>query len=179
VKNVPNTINTKGKMKNPTPLCLIIVALLTGFGLISCTTKQKIDHMSEKKANRQLDEELIRKTEAIYDNAWQQGNIEGIMACFKEDALLISPRGDMAFGKEQIRNLFTDFLGNDAKSTKHTSNITRISFVTDDVAVVDGEASIEGAENLSGNIKHHRFTDILVRSGEVWLIAHVRAYAIN
>jgi uncharacterized protein (TIGR02246 family) len=94
-----------------------------------------------------------------------------------EDALLISPRGDVAFGAEQIRNLFSDFLGSQAKNTKHTSRITRISFVTDDVAVVDGDAFIEGAENLSTTLVHHRFTDILVRSGDGWIIAHIRAYA--
>jgi uncharacterized protein (TIGR02246 family) len=141
-------------------------------------TRQKIDTMPEtKKANRQLDEELIRKTEAAYDHAWQQGDIEGIMVCFMEDALLISPRGDVAFGAEQIRNLISDFLGSQAKNTKHTSRISRISFVTDDVAVVDGDAFIEGAENLSTTLVHHRFTDILVRSGDGWIIAHIRAYA--
>lgn len=130
-----------------------------------------------KQVNRQLDEERIRKTEAAYDHAWQQGDIEGIMDCFTDDAVLISPRGDVAIGTEQIHNLFSDFLESEAKSTKHTSRITRISFVTDDVAVVDGEAYIEGAEDLSDTVKHHRFNDILVRNEDVWLIAHIRAYA--
>jgi hypothetical protein len=49
-------------------------------GIRTLMTRQKIDTMPEtKKANRQLDEELIRKTEAAYDHAWQQGDIEGIM----------------------------------------------------------------------------------------------------
>jgi uncharacterized protein (TIGR02246 family) len=101
------------------------------------------------------------------------------MACFTDDALLISPRGDVAHGSKQIRKLFTDFLGGDAKGAKHTSRITRISFVTDDVAVVDGEAFIEGGESLSASVAQHRFTDILVRSGETWLISHIRACANN
>lgn len=142
--------------------------------------KQKIDAINEmKKAYRQIDEERIRKTEAAYDHAWQQGDIEGIMVCFTGDAVLISPRGDVAIGTEQIHNLLSDFLGSEAKNTKHTSRITRISFVTDNVAVVDGEASIEDVDNLSASVKHHRFTDILVRSGHVWLIAQIRAYANN
>lgn len=157
-----------------------MVAFLTGFGLRTLMTRQKIDPMAETKiANRQLDEELIRKTEAAYDQAWQGGDIDGIMACFTDDALLISPRGDVALGTGQIRKLFSDFLGTDAKNSKHTSRITRISFVTDDVAVVDGEAFIEGPENLSTTLVHHRFTDVLVRSGEAWLIAHIRAYGNN
>lgn len=167
-------------MKNATFLIAITTAFLTGFAINSLMSKQKIDTMPEiKKANRKLDEQLIRKTEASYDSAWQQGNIESLIACFTDDAVLISPRGDEAFGKEQIRNLFTDFLGREGKSTKHTSRITRISFVTNDVAVVDGEAFIEGAENLSTAVTHHRFIDILFRNGNVWLISQIRAFATN
>jgi uncharacterized protein (TIGR02246 family) len=174
-------------MKYATQISLIIVAFLTGFALITLMMKHRVDAMHEiNKENRQLDEERIRKTESAYDHAWQQGDIEGmqgdiegIMVCFTADAILISPRGDVAIGTEQIHNLFSDFLGSEAKNTKHTSRITRISFVTDDVAVVDGEAFIEAGVNLSDTVKNHRFTDILVRSGEVWLIAQIRAYANN
>ncbi|MES1181400.1 MAG: hypothetical protein ABUL44_01255, partial [Flavobacterium sp.] len=67
----------------------------------------------------------------------------------------------------------------EGKSTKHTSRITRINFVTDDVAVVDGEAFIEGAENLSAAVMQHRFVDVLVRKGDIWLIAQIRAFAIK
>lgn len=101
------------------------------------------------------------------------------MECFTDDALLISPRADVAFGTKQIRKLLSDFLESEAKGSKHTSRVTRISFVTNDVVVVDGEAFIEGADNLSATDVHHRFTDILVRSGETWLIAHIRAYTYN
>jgi len=46
------------------------------------------------------------------------------------------------------------------------------------VAVLDGEALIEGGEfaNVS-SLAHHMFTDILVRRGDVWLIAQIRAYS--
>ena len=167
-------------MKNATLLILIIVAFFAGFAVKTLMPKQKIDTMPEiKKADRKLDEQLIRKTEASYDSAWQQGNIESLMGCFTDDAVLISPRGDVAIGKKQIRNLFTDFLSEEAKTTKHTSRITRISFVSNDVAVVDGEAFIEGAENLSAAVTHHRFIDVLVRNGNSWLISQIRAFAIN
>jgi len=159
---------------------MIFVAFLTGFAFKTVLMKQKNDSLIEmKKTNRLLDEERIRETEVAYDHAWQQGDIEGIMVCFTEDAVLISPRGDVAIGTEQIHNLFSDLLGDEAKNTKHTSRITRISFVTDEIAVVDGEAFIEGLENLSATVKHHRFMDILVRNGDVWLIAQIRAYANN
>lgn len=130
-----------------------------------------------EKLARHNEVKRIRKTEEAYDQAWQQGDIKGIMVCFTDDAVLISPRGDVANGKDEIRNLLGNFLKSEAKSTKHTSHITRISFVTDDVAVVDGEAYIEGSENLSASDIHHSFTDILVRTGKGWLISQIRAHA--
>lgn len=140
--------------------------------------KQKSDDSNEmKKQDHQYEAERIRKTEAAYDQAWQQGDIEGILVCFTSDAVLISPRGDVAIGKEEIHTLLSNFLGSEAKSTKHISRITRISFVTDDVAVVDGEAFIEGSGILSASDKHHSFTDILVRTENVWLISQIRAHA--
>ena len=167
-------------MKHVVLLSLIIVAFLTGFALKTIVMKQKSEVNSEmKKPDRQFEEARIRKTEAAYDQAWKQGDIEGIMIYFTDDASVISPRGDVAIGKEQVRNLLSNFLGSEARNTKHTSHITQISFVTDDVAVVDGEAFIEGSENLSDSIKHHSFTDILVRTGNVWLISQIRAHASN
>jgi uncharacterized protein (TIGR02246 family) len=167
-------------MKNTILLSLIIVVFLAGFGLRTLMIKQNVDFMPEtKNVNRQFDEKLIRKTEAAYDQAWQSGDIDGILRCFTDNPVLISPRGDIALGAEQIRKLFNDFLAREAKNTKHTSRISRISFVTNDVAVVDGEAFIEGAKNLSTAFVHHRFTDILVRNGGTWLIAHIRAYENN
>lgn len=161
-------------------LSFIIVAFLTGFAVKEFMVKQNTNHINEmKKTDRQIEEEHIRKTEAAYDQAWQKGDIEGIMTCFTHDAVLISPRGDVAIGKEQVRNLLSGFLGSEAKNTKHTSRITRISLVTDDVVVVDGEAFIEGSENLSASVKHHSFTDILVRTGDVWLISQIRAHENN
>ena len=164
-------------MKNVALVSLIIVAFFLGFMLKTFMAQQKAIITNEMETpDRKLDEDRIRKTEAAYDRAWQEGDIEGIMAYFTDDAVLISPRGDVAIGKEQIRSLLSNFLGDEARNTKHTSRITRISFVTSDVAVVDGEAFIEGSDSLSNSVKHHIFTDILVRTENGWLISQIRAH---
>lgn len=164
-------------MNKSTLLSLLMGLSLIVIGFTSCITKQKNNTMPDKKVNRQTDEELVRKTEAAYDEAWLRGDIDGILSHFTDDALLISPRNDVAVGKAEIRNLFQNLLTGEARNSKHTSRITRINFVSDDVAVVDGVATIEGASNLPATLTQHRFTDILVRKGEVWLIAHIRACA--
>lgn len=165
-------------MKRVALVSLIIVSFLTGFALKTLLTEKNTGIPEMKKANRQLDEELIRKREAAYDQAWHVGNIEGIVACFTKDATIISPRDDVAHGLREIRDLFAELLNGPARGSQHTSRIIRISFVTDDVAVLDGEAIVGGAEfGEMSSLAHHRFTDILVRVGDDWLISQIRAYA--
>jgi uncharacterized protein (TIGR02246 family) len=131
-----------------------------------------------KKANKRLNEESILRVESAYDYAWQVGDVEGIVACLTKDAVLVSPRGEVASGHQEVRNLLSEFLSGAAKGSTHTGSIIRIIFVTDDVAIVDGEAQIEGGEFADfSTLANHRFTDVLVRSGDSWLIAQIRAYA--
>ena len=120
---------------------------------------------------------MIRNTEAAYDHAWQQGDIDGLVACLTKDAVLINPRGGIAIGHDEIRKHLGEFLAGPARGSKHTSRLIRISFVTDHVAIVDGEALIEGVEIDGSTTFKHFFTDILVRSGDDWLIDQIRAYA--
>lgn len=129
------------------------------------------------KANRHHNEELIRNAEATYDHAWKEGDVDGLVACFTKDAVLINPRGEVAIGHDEIRKHLGEFVTGPARGSKHTSRLIRISFVTDDVAVVDGEALVEGVDFDGSSIVMHLFTDILVRSGDYWLIAQIRAYA--
>ena len=82
--------------------------------------------------------------EAAYDQAWRRGDVDALMACFPDDAVLVNPRGEVAVGTSQIRGAFESLFANEAKGSVHDSHIVRVTFVTEDVAVVDGEAVIEG-----------------------------------
>jgi uncharacterized protein (TIGR02246 family) len=158
-------------------LLVAAISFMTGIAFKAIISKQNNETTEMKNANKQLDEELIRKVEAAYDRAWKEGDVGGVVACLTKDALLINPRGEVATGHNEIRDLLSKFLDGPAKGSTHTSRVTLVNFVTNDVAVVDGEALIEGMEFADSATLTHRFTDILVRSGDVWLIAQVRAYA--
>jgi ketosteroid isomerase-like protein len=57
--------------------------------------------------------------------------------------------------------------------------VKAVRFVSADVALVDGEAVIEGFRTTAGTVMpplRHRFTDVLVKEDARWLVAHVRAY---
>jgi len=167
----------KMKRRNFVLSALTLIPALV-FAKIERITGQNNQTTEMKKVNKQHDKESVLKVEAAYDQAWQAGDVEGIVACLTKDAVLVSPRGEVACGHKEIRNLIGEFLDGPAKGSTHTGRIIRVNFVTDDVAVLDGEALIEGVEfdDLS-SLAHHMFTDILIRSGDVWLIAQIRAYA--
>jgi uncharacterized protein (TIGR02246 family) len=126
------------------------------------------------------EERAIRAVEAAYDAAWQAGDIETLLTCLTENAVLVNPRGEVAKGHAAIRRELGEFLNGPAAGSKHTSLVSRVEFVTADVAIVDGEALVEmpGQNGQSTTSLTHRFTDVLVRKNYRWAIAHVRAYVL-
>jgi uncharacterized protein (TIGR02246 family) len=124
------------------------------------------------------DEAEIRAVETAYDRAWSAGDIEALLACVMDDAVLINPRGEIAAGVDEIRAALGSFLSGEAKGSVHESAITRISFVGDDVAVVDGHAEIR-QRGSEVPLLAHPYTDIVVRTPSGWSIAHVRAYTYD
>ena len=131
--------------------------------------------------DRRSAEEAIHQVESEYDRAWGEGDIDALVECLTEDALVMSPRGDVARGRAEIRTLVSAFLAGEARQSHHESSLIRIEFVTANVAVVDGEAQITVRPpngDASASIIRHGFTDVLVERRRQWRIAHVRAYPL-
>ena len=125
-------------------------------------------------------EAAVRAIETTYDRAWVAGDIAVLTSCLTEDVVLVSPRNEVASGRDEVRQFLGAFLDGPARKSTHTSRILRVSFVTDDVAIVDGEAVIEGVEEseFGAATLVHRFTDVLRKRNGQWAIAHIRAYAM-
>lgn len=124
----------------------------------------------------------VRHVEQRYDEAWQRGDLDGILACLHPAAVLVSPRDEVARGHREIRAVLGRLLGGEAAGSCHESTIDRVEFVTDDVAVVDGRARVTGvARSLGGEaaVVVHGFTDVLVRSDERWVISQIRAHGLH
>jgi uncharacterized protein (TIGR02246 family) len=120
----------------------------------------------------------VRAVELAYDRAWGAGDLAGVLDCLAEDVVLVSPRGDVARGRVEAERLLGGFLRGEALGSVHSSEIVRVEFVGDDVAVLDGVATIADGESSGGVVLKHGFTDVLVRRAGRWLIAHVRAYGL-
>ncbi len=119
--------------------------------------------------------ELVRAVEAAYDAAWTRGDVAGVLACLTDDAVVVDPRGEVARGRPQVEAMLASFLGGEAAGSSHHSEVVRVELVTDDVALVDGVATLAGA---GGEPYVHRYTDVLRRGTDgTWRIAHVRAAA--
>ena len=117
----------------------------------------------------------VRSVEDAYDKAWCDGDLDALMRCLSTDAVLVNPRGEVALGHDAIRLALGAFLSGEAKGSRHGSTIDRVTFVREDVAVVDGSATI--TFQGSGGTFEHRFTDLIVRDRNGrWVIQHVRAY---
>jgi len=78
-----------------------------------------------------------------------------------------------------MQRFLADLLAGVGRGSTHSSEIIGIHVVTDDVALVDGEAVIEGFKADDGRTMaplRHRFTDVFVKGEGGRLITHVRAY---
>ncbi len=125
-------------------------------------------------SDRRRDEADIRAIEASYDSAWGSADMTRLMSVLEPDVVILDPRGGTSIGASEARRLLGDFLAGEGAGSTHTSRCKRVSFVTGDVALFDGQATIAGP-NLPQPIVHD-FTDVFVRRQGRWSIAHSRAY---
>lgn len=133
----------------------------------------------QRQSSRSLDEAAIRELEAAYDRAWNAADISGLTAPFTPDATIVDPFGGVSAGRAEIQRLLAELLAGSGRGSTHASSIIGVHFVTDDVALADGEAVIGGLRVAGGGVRPpllHRFTDVLVRRDGSWRIAQIRAY---
>ena len=124
-----------------------------------------------------------RAIEAAYDRAWAAADVGGLLGCLTPDVLLVSPRGDVARGHDEVRAVFEGLFAGWAAGTVHTSTVLRVEPVADDVVVLDGAARLtgvgpDGPGVDADGVVEHGYTEVLVRRGDRWLIGHVRAYGL-
>jgi uncharacterized protein (TIGR02246 family) len=131
----------------------------------------QIDHLK--------DEATIREIGEAYDEAWNRGDVPALVAFFTRDAIIIDPRGDVTTGKVEFENVITQLFRGPFQDSLHKTSIIRIHFPKRDVAVVDGEATLTVLKQLQGSRElTHRYTDVMIKEGDQWLISDTRAYGL-
>ena len=123
------------------------------------------------------DRASIITLEKSYDHAWNQGEAGILASFFMPDAVIINPHGEVAEGKNEFEKLMSTLFRRRFKGSTHKSKILRIHFLNGVVAVVDGEATVtEMSEQGEMSVSIVRFTDVMVKESDKWLIADTRAY---
>jgi uncharacterized protein (TIGR02246 family) len=131
-----------------------------------------------KTPTKQLnDEASIRKLGEAYDAAWNRGDVQALSSSFTPDAIIVSPRGEVLTGKTEFIQTISNLFRGSFKGSTHKTTVLRIHFPKEDVAVVDGKATLTLLTPLEGNneLTHH-YTDVMIKEGSRWLITDTRAY---
>ena len=106
---------------------------------------------------------------------WNAGDIPGVAARYAQDGRLITPFGHDARGREAVRELYQQWLGDGQLQGSHTiMEVEDIRLLSDDVAIVDCRQVIEGSD--LGKLDLHLVTAV-TRTEQGWLIAEARPYA--
>ena len=123
---------------------------------------------------RSADEIAIRKTDASFVKAYQQGDAKAVAAHFTPDAEYVDERGNLFQGREAIEESLTGFF-TEHSGCKLELAIETIRFLSPDVAVEDGRTLALHKE--SSTPVASRYTTVHVKSGGKWLAASVRDHA--
>ena len=125
------------------------------------------------------DEATIHELGGAYDEAWNRGDVQALIAHFAPDAIIVDPRGGVTTGKAEFEKVITQLFRGPFQGSRHKTNILRIHFPKKDIAVVDGEATLTVVNSFEGSRElTHRYTDVMINKGNRWLISDTGAYGL-
>ncbi|MBN2260672.1 MAG: nuclear transport factor 2 family protein [Clostridiales bacterium] len=111
-----------------------------------------------------------------YDSAWNRGDVEKLLSFFVSDMIIIKPKGEVTKNMAEFGKGITDLFGGFLKDSIHKTKIIHIHVPKNDVAVVDGEVQLTTKKLEEGNVLTHRYTDVMIKNGDRWLISDIRTY---
>jgi uncharacterized protein (TIGR02246 family) len=115
-------------------------------------------------------EQAVRKAVAVYVEALNKGDLDGLMACVTPDADFIDESGKTTRGRDALRARFKTTLA-DLKGYKVSGKVYSVKFLRPEVALVDGSLEYTAAD---GTRDSNRFAVVWVKSGDKWLISSAR-----
>jgi uncharacterized protein (TIGR02246 family) len=116
------------------------------------------------------EESAVRAAVDSYTTAFNNGNLDGVMALVASDVDFIDDGGKLYKGKSNLAEVFKHSFA-DLKGSKLKSTISSIHFLRPDVALVDGKADVIAPD---GTTDSGRFTCTWTKTGGKWLLSCVR-----
>src|SRR5262245_31102837 len=126
--------------------------------------------LGQTRTKNEEEESAVRAAVDSYTTAFNNGNLDGVLAHVAADADFISDDGEQYRGKADLAEVFKHSLA-DLKGSKLKSTITSIRFLRPDVAVVDGKADVTAP---NGTTESGRYTSTWTKSDGKWLLSCVR-----
>lgn len=112
----------------------------------------------------------VRAAVESYTAAFNNGNLDGLLAHVAADADFMDEGGKQFKGKAELAGLLKQSLA-DLKGSKLKSTIVSLHFLRPDVAVIDGKAEITTPD---GTTNSGRFTSTWTKTGDKWLLSCCR-----
>jgi len=121
-------------------------------------------------AGRREEEQRLRKTIQAYCDAFNKNDLDGLMACWTEDAEYTNEAGKAYRGREMLRTLLKRALS-DHKGSKQTIEVRSVRFIRPEVAVEEGRVIMTSPE---GTTAPGRYSAVWVKQNGKWLVSCVR-----
>ena len=116
------------------------------------------------------DEQGIQKATQMYTDAFNKGDLDGILAAWAPDAEYIDETGKSAKGREAIGEYLKAIL-KETKGAKMQIKTNALRFVKDDVALQDGSAVLT---EMNKEVDNSPFSAVWVKKEGRWLLQLVR-----
>jgi uncharacterized protein (TIGR02246 family) len=161
------------------PRAALLGLLLAWAGPAACPGDEPKATPAQK--DRAEDEKALREHIEAFRKAFDAGDADAIAAQFAEDARVVDPSGEVFEGRDAIRDRFAE--GFEAQPGRTiVLDPQSIQFLTDDVAIEEGVASIlpprpEGAESDPAPISRDAYTVLYVKRDGRWQTANIRDHA--
>ena len=148
----------------------VFVALLVAVSLCGYSTAQ---------SSEAVDRAAIQKVLDAHGTAWTRGDADAAAAILTDDADWVSGSGRVFVGRPAITQMHRDLFAGAAKGTRHSHPGTpNVRFVTQAVAIVDGDSYMAGFHDEHGNelpAEYSRYTAIFVRKSGKWYVTAFRS----
>lgn len=144
-------------MKSFARLLTFVVCMVAAFGSARATTT--------------TDEALVRDIPHRIVQGWSDGNGRAIAAVYADDGVLVAGHGLVLRGPADIASYHNEQFVSDLRDSRLTVQITRVSFLKPDVALVQTEGGIlrpGETELASGNRGIQSF--VVVKRGGEWRV---------
>lgn len=128
--------------------------------------------------NEAAERAAIQSVLDAHGAAWTKGDARAATSILTEDADWVTGSGRVFHGRAAIEKYHEEQLSGPAKGTRHSHPGTaEIRFIRPDVAIVDGDAYVEGMRDASGKElpgETGRYTAIFVKEKGHWKVTAFR-----